>query len=331
MSKKAESQARTLFDTPVKADLLEGFPLGHALAEANVDRGTLTIRNVKLCGRLSLNGRTYSDTALSNAARLYEGAPFYLDHPTERDLRERQGIRSVQDLAGQVRNSRKAGDSVYGEIHLLDREPTKSLVLALAEQMPKLAGASHRAQGTIRKGDDGNDVVETIDAVAAVELVTDPATTAGFFESVTREQETDMKDVTIEKLKAERPDLVEAVLADSKQSTELEDLKKEHKALQEAEAKRQRAEAIEKKLKAAELPETLVTDPFKAQLAEAKDDAAVDALIEDRKAIAAGVTIASTPARPRSVEREVTIVTGGAKVTPFEESKLGDIHDRLLV
>ena len=167
----------------ITTTIWEHFEQGAALAEAQVDRGSNLIRNVSLCGTRSKNNRTYTPKALQDAVRLYQGAAFYLDHPTKRELSEREGVRSVLDLAGEIVNPRLSGDRVRGDLHLLDREPVKSLVFALAEQMPHMAGMSHRARGVVRPSPSG-DVVESLEAVSAVELVTDPATTAGLFESV---------------------------------------------------------------------------------------------------------------------------------------------------
>ena len=69
-------------------------------AENPEDPSTLTHEKATLLGRISKNGRTYSDQALKDAVRLYDGVRFYLDHPTAAELRARDGSRSVLDLAG---------------------------------------------------------------------------------------------------------------------------------------------------------------------------------------------------------------------------------------
>lgn len=163
-------------------EIRENVPAGEFLREAAVDG--LLVQNVSLLGKVSKNGRTYSEQAMQDAVRLYDGARFYLDHPTSSELRARDGNRSVRDLAGRIRNPRQVGERVRGSIELLDREPTKSLVFALAEQMPEQAGLSHRARGEVRVNDAGQQVVETLSEVFAVELVTEPATVEGLFESV---------------------------------------------------------------------------------------------------------------------------------------------------
>lgn len=280
---------------PDPTQLHESFD--NAFSESTVS-GNL-IQNVKLLGRVSRNNRTYSEQAISDAARLYENVGVYFDHPTDRELRDRKGVRSVHDLAGKVRNPRVVGSEVRGDIQVLDfgeSSPAKFLK-ALAEQMPDAVGFSHRASGMLVKGDNG-DVVESLDHVFAHELVTDPATTAGLFESiindVPEDEDDTMKfgDITLEQLHKERPDLVEAVEKNISEASDVEALRKENKDLrtkldeaQVAERERAHGEMVATKLAEAKLPERAVTKTFRKLLDEAETAEAVDALIADRKAI----------------------------------------------
>src|SRR5205823_5411501 len=50
-----------------------------------VDRDAGVIRGVKVLGRTSRNGREYSDRALAEAARFYEGIGVNLNHPDRRE------------------------------------------------------------------------------------------------------------------------------------------------------------------------------------------------------------------------------------------------------
>ena len=285
---------------------------GEALAEAAVDRGSNLIQNVTLLGKHSRNGRTYSDQALDDAVRLYENAPFFLDHPTDREMRDRKGTRSVLDLAGRIRNPRRVGDMIRGTIEVLNVQPGKDLLFALAEQMPTAAGNSHRVLGRVKRDGD-QEVVEGLDKVFAVELVTDPATTSGLFESLETEtnppQEGTMefKDITIAGLRENRADLVEAITKDIAESEEIKAIREENKTLKDeaqlrekADAERDRKELVATKLKESELPDAVITDVFKEQLADAKDEAAIDALIEDRKGLAKNIKGKA----PRSHERD---------------------------
>lgn len=322
------------------SEFSEQFAIGQALKEARVDRGQRLIKDVTLCGKVSKNGRTYSEQALNDAVRLYQNAPFYIDHPTDAQLRERKGVRSVYDLAGEIVNPRRAGDFVRGDLHVLDREPTIGMAFALAEQMPHMAGMSHRARGRLRPGAAGQgDVVEALEEVFAVELVTDPATTAGLFESIHNEDAMDFSKLTVAELQKQRPDLIKALTEAAENADELaaekaktKKLEEENAALKAGEAKRARAELVTTKLAEAKLPAQLVTDAFKTQLAEAKDEAAVDALLAERKTIAKGFKPSS--GAPRSTERDLDETKGkGGKgseqTSPLDESKVGEYARKL--
>lgn len=297
-------------EAPTATELVEEWAPGEALKEAKVERETSRVLNVKLLGAVSRNGRVYSDRALEDAKRLYEGVQFFLDHPTDDELRRTKGVRSVRDLAGRVRNVRRAGQEVRGDLHLIPGGPHTDLVLNIAESMPELAGNSHRATGRVRT-ENGKQVVEGLAAVAAVEFVTAPATSKGLFEShqdpPDPSKEDDVKDLTLAQLKEQRPDLVKAItdaVAESQELTQLKEqvkgLKKENDDLKAQGAERDRKALIETKLAEAKLPERLVTDVFRELLGEAKDEKAIDALIEDRKALVE----AAKPSGPRSTERD---------------------------
>ena len=101
-----------------------------------------------------------------------------------------------------------------------------------------------------------------------------------------------IEDLTADQLTEQRPDLLKELRTKDAAGQELETLKAENKDLAKKvddaevkEAERARRELIEAKLKEAELPELAVTELFRESLAGAKDEAAVDALIADRKAV----------------------------------------------
>ena len=270
-------------------------------AESNVSGSV--IHNVKLLGKLSKNKRTYSEQALKDAVRLYENVPVYFDHPTDKEMRERKGVRSVRDIAGKIRNPRRGADGIRGDVQLIDMAEAggfnpKAFVTALAEQMPEMVGFSHRASGKITRGKDGaSDVVESLAHVFAQELVTEPATTDGLFESLQepqkKEPDMDWKDITLESLKANCPALVTAVETGIQESAEVKAMKAENTKLRDeaelranADKKAAHVALVEKKLKDSKLHEDVITETFRGQLNEAKDEKAIDALIDDRKELA---------------------------------------------
>lgn len=143
-----------------------------------VDREAGVIPGVKILGRVSKNGRTYSNQAMSDAARLYEGCSVNIDHP------DRPGAeRKSNDRFGRLTNVRVNGDSVYGDLEYLKTHPMAERVTEAAERMPDQYGLSHNVEAMMERVD-GELIVQRIEKVRSVDLVSDPATTMGLFESV---------------------------------------------------------------------------------------------------------------------------------------------------
>lgn len=162
------------------ANLCEGtISLQADFTEGVFDRARNVIRNVVLLGPRSRNNRRYTESAMRNAVRLFSGVKAYLDHPSKED--DRNGRRSIRDLAGRFVNPRFEGGKVRADFEGLPNENGK-LYMDIAERMPEIAGNSHNAFGKWRR-EGGTVVVEELTKVVSVDLVTEPATTNGLFES----------------------------------------------------------------------------------------------------------------------------------------------------
>jgi hypothetical protein len=131
-------------------------------------------------GRESKNGRTYSDKAMDDAAKLYEGTEVNIDHDRKEPHRER----GLLEGFGVVRGSTRKTDGVYGDLHFLKTHPAAPLFLERAERFPQNIGLSHNADGKTRREKSG-EIVESIDRVNSIDLVRNPATNRGLFESST--------------------------------------------------------------------------------------------------------------------------------------------------
>lgn len=143
-----------------------------------VDAEAGIIRGVRILGRTSRNGRRYSDKALESAARLYDGRKVNVNH-----IREGKGERPLQDAFGEIRNPVVKGDFVEGDLHYLTKHSLAPVIAEAAQKFPKSFGLSHHAEGETRR--EGKDtIVEDVTAVHSVDLVSDPATNNGLFESV---------------------------------------------------------------------------------------------------------------------------------------------------
>lgn len=144
-----------------------------------VDREAGVIRGVKILGKESKNGRTYSDRAMQQAATLYEGRKVNIDHMM------REGAeRPFRDVFGELRNVSLKEGAVYGDLHFLKSHPLAEQVCEAAERFPTQFGLSHDAEGRTAR-QNGKLIVESVIAVHSVDLVNTPATNAGLFESVT--------------------------------------------------------------------------------------------------------------------------------------------------
>lgn len=144
-----------------------------------VDREKGVIPGVRILGRESKNGRVYSDAALDKAPSLYEESTVNLDH-----VFDGEEPRGVLESWGVLRNCRREGDCVRGDLHYLKEHSSTPVLLEKAERFPRSFGLSHAASGDVRPGLDGQpDVVEDLFAVESVDVVGRPATNDGLFES----------------------------------------------------------------------------------------------------------------------------------------------------
>lgn len=144
-----------------------------------VDREVGVIFGVKVLGVTSKNGRTYSPKALAAAARLYEGIEVNIDHPDRGNPARERGIR---ESFGVLRNVTIRDDGVYADLHYVRSHDLAAQIAERAERFPDKLGLSHNARGNVsRRG--GQQVVEDIELVRSVDIVTRPATVKGLFES----------------------------------------------------------------------------------------------------------------------------------------------------
>lgn len=143
-----------------------------------VDATAGIVRGVRILGRTSKNGRRYSDKALESACRLYSDCKVHINHQ-----REEKGERQFETIFAEIKNPVVKGDFVEGDLHYLTKHPIAPQFSEAAEKFPKSFGLSHHAEGTTKR--EGKDtIVEDVTAVHSVDLVSDPATNNGLFESV---------------------------------------------------------------------------------------------------------------------------------------------------
>lgn len=161
---------------PKMKDILE---IAIGRESRRVDREAGIIYGVRVLGRESKKGRTYSDQAMGDAVRLYEGIPVYVDHPNRSAPDADRGMR---DVFGELRSVRKDGDAIIADLHFLRSHEIAEQICESAERFPQKFGLSHNARGNIMRANGGY-VVESIEEVRSVDIVSRPATNRGLFES----------------------------------------------------------------------------------------------------------------------------------------------------
>jgi len=304
-----------------------------------VDRQRGVIRGVKILGLRSRNGRTYLPEALQQAARLYEGAKVNVNHPKGSPT----GPRDYRDRIGTIRQVVARDDEgLFADFHFNPKHALAEQLAWDAEHAPENVGFSHNVEArTARRGDQL--VVEAITRVQSVDLVADPATTRGLFESQgvepdarpagqpTEEGTSSLGELTVEQLRQHRPDLVGALVAEP--AERIAALEAEIDRLEASEAAGQRRLLVRRLLGEFHLPDpdtaegparSIVSQVFLEALMTAPDEAAVRALVEERACLVRGVQAAGRPTapgdgKPTSRERS-QLASGGRDAKSFVEA-----------
>ena len=161
-------------NAPGLQTLTERISIAPAGGGLRVDRERGVISRVKVLGGTSANGREYPVATMRAAAPLYEGAPVNINHSS--------GPRNYEDRVGHVVNVKIEGDGLRADLHFNPKHAIAEQLAWDAEHAPHRVGLSHVVTArTASRG--GKIIVEEITRVQSVDLVADPATTGGLFES----------------------------------------------------------------------------------------------------------------------------------------------------
>jgi hypothetical protein len=291
-----------------------------------VDRPSGVIRGVKVLGFESRNGRTYLPEALQQAARLYEEAKVNVNHPKGSPT----GPRDYQDRIGTIRNvTVRPEEGMFGDFHFNPKHALAEQLLWDAEHAPENVGFSHNVEARVaRRGD--RVVVEAITRVQSVDLVADPATTSGLFESASSDAPVESAASTNDAKNADGCEAVERLCRE--QADEIVRLRREVERLAVAESDARKRAAMRRLLREFALPDpesddprtkAVVGQPFIESLLAAADESAMRTLVEERARLVhtlAGAARDAADSRPRSRDQHVVYAGAPMSVKSFLEA-----------
>ena len=155
------------------------FSAGEASSMTN-DSDSGLISGVKILGLTSRNGRVYPPEVLREAAPLYEGAKVNVNHVSKEAARL---PRDYRDRIGTVSNVVfKENSGLFADFHYNPNHAQAKQLLWDAHNAPNNVGFSHCVEAVYHQENDLS-VIDKIVRVISVDLVADPATTNGLFES----------------------------------------------------------------------------------------------------------------------------------------------------
>jgi hypothetical protein len=284
--------------------------------------GNFIIENMALLGGKSKNGRTYSKDVRIKASKVFEGIKAYMNHP---DADKVNDPRKVQELIGRHKGVYfdEATDMLRSNLHLSPTHLVKEYLIPHAKANPGILGNSINASGKI---DSKGNVLEVTKG-RSVDVVAEPATTNGLFESVQNTKTTAStnseggeKPMTIKELleNTENASLVAELREHFREELDVEssvaELQEEVQELREQVAE---YEMVEKKQEDA----AAITKMLKESKLDEEDQATVRELLEDAKPERRGSIIerfekladkvANGEKPSASREKNITEATGG--------------------
>lgn len=281
------------------SDLLQEFCDSRGVT-LRVDRTGGVIRGIKVLGLTSRNQREYLSEALARAVSLYDGAKVNVNHPKGHPL----APRDYQERIGIIRNvCHRAGEGLFADFHFNPKHYLSEQLIWDAEHAPENVGFSHNVQArTSRRGE--TTLVEEILRVHSVDLVADPATTRGLFESASAIPEDAPQEET--NSVAIAADATEQL--SSEQAAEIVRLQNEVDRLHAQEAAQQRRATVQSLLAEYRLPnpnsadaaaKAIVSDAFVQTLLSAPDEPTIRRMIEERSRLVGGAKQWSDQSKPR--------------------------------
>lgn len=257
-------------------DILETEDAFEAIAEDRIDREKGVIRGVKLLGLRSKNRRSYDTKGVRETAlKLLPGSPIYIDHPqnatTSRSYRDKFGV-----VGKKVEY--RVGDGYFGDIHFNPKNQVAEQFIWDVLHAPNTFGMSinsavnYADEGKPNK--DGDKVVESIQLMRSLDVVTRPGTTDGIFE----QEEVEEEIMDLKTLQEKHPELVTEILKNnSKTATEQAELEA---AKKEAADLKARLDAMEAETAATKLRAAVTTEIEKVLEGAEIEKSLLDSIVE---------------------------------------------------
>lgn len=157
-------------------------------SQATVDREAGVIRGIKVLGEESQNGLVYPLETRRAAHSLIEGVRVNVDHPAKKTL---DPLVPLSSRLGKLFNVREDVGGTFADLRYFKSHPVAAILVEAAENpdMSDLMGMSINGAGKTRKRPDGKYLVESLDRLTSVDLVSEPATVRGLREAVEEEGE----------------------------------------------------------------------------------------------------------------------------------------------
>lgn len=326
-----------------------------------VDEKAGVIYGVRFLGWESANGYRYAREAVSKRLQLYDGAFVNIDHLPSAPGQPAE--RSYLARFGRLRNPRTDDGGGRADLHYNPEHRHAKDFIWWARNDPGAIGLSHDADVDMADGPDGRTVRDIL-KVHSVDVVADPATTRGLHESKPMAEVTAtapaapasdpaahlgnailavVNDTSLDPAEKRKKVLAILKLLDDTAAPEgdagdvaaMESVRRMGTGhgvrLAEAFGRLRESTRLESRRKDARrlckesgLPDQAVTDVFVEQLAQARDDAGVRALIEDRRAVAAVRTQESAGTPPYTPPAPTSAAPGAPQIN--YEQFLAGIH-----
>ena len=152
--------------------------------EVNVEitEATLTnnvLKDVLICGIKSVNNVIYTSEALQKAIPLYESAAVYINHAVMAN-----GDRNLEDRFGTAKNVRLTETGLVADIEVLVTHPMFAQIKEAYDNRIGKIGCSHNILASkVTTDDNGMSIVNEIEKVRSIDLVSNPATVKNLRES----------------------------------------------------------------------------------------------------------------------------------------------------